>query len=163
MNTLSKKVILLGHFGVGKTSLIKRYVHQKFSEEYLTTIGVKIDKKVVNINGREISMLIWDIAGENTQQKVPSSYKLGAHGVIFVFDLTRPSSYENLEEDIVHMQNILPPIPFVLVGNKTDIIDDDQLVTIKDSLPVYKYFFSSAKTGDHVEELFEELGKLMIQ
>lgn len=160
---LSKKIILLGHFGVGKTSLIKRFVHQIFSEEYITTIGVKIDKKVVSLNGKEVSLIIWDIAGENARQKVPESYKIGAHGVIFVFDLTRPSSYQKLAEDIEHMQNILPPIPFILVGNKLDLIDEERMAIIQQTLPDHDYIFSSAKTGAHVEDLFVNLTKLMIQ
>ncbi len=160
--TLSKKVILLGHFGVGKTSLIKRFVHQKFSEEYLTTIGVKIDKKVVTVDGKELSMIIWDIAGETVSQRVPESYKLGANGAIFVFDLTRPSTYEKLEEEIAYLKSILPPTPFVLVGNKVDLVEEDKLNTIKQILPNKNIFFSSAKTGNNVEDLFNSLAKLMI-
>ncbi len=160
---LSKKIILLGHFGVGKTSLIQRFVHQKFSEKYLTTIGVKVDKKVVVIDGRELSMIIWDIAGENTQQKVPESYKLGAHGAIYVFDLTRPSSYDLIEQEVSHLQNILPPIPFVLVGNKLDLLTEEEFNSLRKKLPAYDYIFSSAKTGEGVEEMFFYLAKQMLQ
>ncbi|MCF6352708.1 MAG: GTP-binding protein [Cyclobacteriaceae bacterium] len=160
---LSKKVILLGYFGVGKTSLIQKFVHRKFSEEYITTIGVRVDKKVVTINGREISLIIWDIAGENAHQKVPQAYRMGAHGAIFVFDVTRPSTYDNIEVDIKHMQSILPPMPFVLVGNKKDLISEQKLNDLQKKLPQNDYFFSSAKTGEQVEEAFAKLAKLIVQ
>ncbi|MCF6361364.1 MAG: GTP-binding protein [Cyclobacteriaceae bacterium] len=160
---LSKKVILLGHFGVGKTSLIQKFVHSKFSEKYITTIGVKVDKKVVRVNGRELSLIIWDIAGENARQKVPQAYKMGAHGAIFVFDVMRPSTYENIEDDIKHMQSILPPMPFVLVGNKKDLMSEQKLNVLKKALPKNDFFFSSAKTGELVEEMFGKLAKLMTQ
>ncbi len=160
---LSKKVILLGQFGVGKTSLIQKFIHSKFSEKYITTIGVKVDKKVITINGRELSLIVWDIAGESAHQKVPKAYKMGAHGAIFVFDVMRPSTYESIEEDIKHMQSILPPMPVVLVGNKKDLISEQKLNALKKILPKNNYFFSSAKTGELVEDMFDKLAKLMIQ
>lgn len=89
---ISKKVILLGHFGVGKTSLVKRFVVQKFSEEYQTTIGVKINKVV--IGDHHLTMILWDIEGGKSQQHLPPSYFAGAHGIIYVFDLTRPSTWK---------------------------------------------------------------------
>ncbi|MEN8249199.1 MAG: Rab family GTPase [Bacteroidota bacterium] len=159
---ISKKVILLGHFGVGKTSLIKRFVHQKFSDDYITTIGVKIDKKIVKVDDMEISILIWDIAGEHTRQKIPESYKLGAHGTIFVFDVTRPSSYEQLAVDIEHMHSVLPPVPFLLVGNKTDLVDKEEIAALKQTLPEAEYFFTSAKNGDHVDKVFRNLTRMMV-
>lgn len=84
---INKKVILLGKYGVGKTSLIKQYVYQQFSEAYLTTIGVKIDKKIVLVNNNTVNLLIWDIAGESEQVKVPHTYKMGAHAIIYVLTL----------------------------------------------------------------------------
>ena len=78
MSTVSKKIILIGNIGVGKTSLIQRFVHQKFSEEYLSTIGVKVDKKMVQINNRLLSMLIWDVAGDASQKNLNPNYLLGS-------------------------------------------------------------------------------------
>ncbi len=157
----SKKVILLGRFGVGKTSLIERYVRQEFSELYITTIGVKIDKKIVSFKGKDISLIIWDIAGEDVHLKVPKSYKLGAHGVIYVFDLTMPSSYENLEEDIAYMKKIVPPVPFVITGNKLDLINKEELEKVKEKIPKQDYIFTSAKSGNQVEDIFTKIVELM--
>ena len=88
----SKKIILAGSFGVGKTSLFNQFIFNKFDDKYLTTIGVKVNKKIVDIEGRQLSILLWDIAGEVAQDKVPVTYFLGASGVIYVFDLSRPST-----------------------------------------------------------------------
>ncbi len=160
--SVSKKVILIGHFGVGKSSLVKRFVHQKFSEDYVTTIGVKIDKKVVSIDGFEVNMIIWDIAGEDNQKKVPASYRLGAHGILYVFDIGRPSTYENLDNELSYLNEILPNIPFQILANKTDLLSIEERTNVLEKLKDYEIFQTSAKTGEHVDEAFELLAKSMI-
>ena len=162
MPKISKKIILVGSFGVGKTSLMGRFVHHKFSEQYLSTLGVKIDKKVINIDDTELTMLLWDIAGEITQSKVPQSYFLGAAGIIFVFDLTRSSTYLNLASELEYLHKILPGVPYCIAGNKKDLLEDGALEKIKNELPIPCDFFTSARTGEHVEEIFTALGKKMI-
>ena len=159
---VSKKVALLGHYGVGKSSLVKRFVHQKFSEQYITTIGVNIEKKVVEIEKTTVSMIIWDIAGESSQTKVPNAYKLGTHGVIYVFDLTRPDTFQQLEEDVAVLQNTLLNVPILLVGNKKDLLVENTQQEIVDSLPLPPNALCSAKTGENVEALFFELAKQMV-
>ncbi len=148
---------------MGKTSLTRRFVHRKFSEDYATTIGVNIEKKVVNLGNVELSMIIWDIAGETSQNKVPSTYRLGSHGIIYVFDLTRPDTYEHLEEDLFILQNQLPNVPILLVGNKKDTLDEKQQQEIIDELHLPPYALCSAKTGENVEDLFVELAKRMLE
>ena len=160
---ISKKVVLLGRYGVGKTSLIRQFVHQQFSEEYLTSIGVKIDKKVVNVNGTALAMIIWDIAGESSQQKIPSSYKLGSQGVIYVFDVTRASTYEHLENELFELKQILSNVPIRVVGNKKDLLDENELDSILSKLHLGGVTFSSAKTGENVEALFNELALEMLR
>ena len=78
---------------------IYKFLYQKFSDKYMTTIGVKVDKKVIDIDDKTMTMLIWDIAGEVSQDKVPGSYFLGASGIIYVFDLSREGTFENIESD----------------------------------------------------------------
>jgi small GTP-binding protein len=156
---VNKKVILTGSFGVGKTSLFNRFLYSRFSEKYLTTIGVKVDKKVIQIDGREISLLIWDIAGEVFQNKVPHTYFLGASGVIYVFDLTRPITYEHIEEDITYLKKKLPQVVIKIVGNKLDLVEPDQTEGLLAKLPISCDILTSAKTGENVEELFQSLGK----
>ncbi len=158
---LSRKVILIGKFGVGKTSLVRQFVYNKFSEDYMTTIGVKIDKKVVLVKGVEISMLIWDIAGETTQDKVPSSYKLGAHGVLYVFDLTRPTSYENLQTEIQQLKMTLPNVPIRILANKSDLLQPEDYAKIISGLNIQNIAHSSAKTGENIEKTFLDLAHAM--
>ena len=159
---ISKKVILTGSFGVGKTSLFNQFVHSRFSDKYLTTIGVKVNKKVVSVDGEDLSILLWDIAGEVSQDKVPVSYFLGASGIIYVFDLTRPTTYRNIEEDINYLKGLLPDGIVKIVGNKKDLVTENEIEGVKENLALPCDIFTSAKTGENVEDLFVLLGREMI-
>ena len=159
---ISKKIVLTGCFGVGKTSLFNKFLYQKFSEKYLTTIGVKVDKKVIDVNGNKISLLIWDIAGEVAQDKVPQSYFLGSSAIIYVFDLTRPSTWLNIQADIEYLQNLLNGVLIKVVGNKIDLISPGQLENIKSDLPLPWDILTSAKTGENVEDMFYSIGNSLI-
>ncbi|OJJ21173.1 GTP-binding protein [marine bacterium AO1-C] len=163
MPPVSKKVILVGNFGVGKTSLVRRFVFQEFSDEYLTTLGVRIDKKVVELAGNTVNLILWDIAGEVTQTKVPVSYYLGAHGVIYVFDVQRPSSFENIAADLEYIRSKLPDAPICVIGNKKDLISDGELKNLSEQLPVDVSFFTSAKTGENVEKMFAQIAQHMLK
>jgi small GTP-binding protein len=156
--TYSKKIILIGNFGVGKTSLTRQFVYQKFSEEYLTTLGVKIDKKVMERGDDLINLMIWDIAGEVTQTRVNTSYYLGSNGVMYVFDVTRPSTYEQMEADIEYVQKLLPNIPILRIANKADLLSPEQIAQI----PVKYDFLCSAKNNQNVEQAFGKLTEMML-
>ncbi|MFM2268087.1 MAG: hypothetical protein RL757_1528 [Bacteroidota bacterium] len=160
---ISKKVILTGSFGVGKTSLFNRFIYQQFSDKYLTTIGVKVNKKSVFVEENEISLLLWDIAGEVSQDKVPVSYFLGAGGIVYVIDLNRPITFKNMESDIKLLQEMLPDGIVTVVGNKVDLIEPEQLEEIKKTLSMPLNFVTSAKNGDHVEEMFLDLATKLLQ
>lgn len=162
---ISKKVILTGSFGVGKTSLFNRFLYSKFDEKYLTTIGVKVDKKVIEIDGHKLNMLIWDIAGEISQDKVPVSYFLGTSGLVYVTDLTRPITTKNLQSDLKYIREIAPGVTIKVIGNKADLLSEDELTAAKkifNSEEEYD-FMTSAKTGENVEELFRALGQDLIK
>ena len=77
---IQKKVCMIGVFGTGKTSLVQQYVHSKFSEKYHSTVGVKIDRKTVDVNGETVSLVLWDIAGKDAEEDVPASYVRGQIG-----------------------------------------------------------------------------------
>jgi small GTP-binding protein len=160
---ISKKVILTGSFGVGKTSLFNRFINQQFSDKYMTTIGVKVNNKNIKIDDETVSMMIWDIAGEVSQDKVPTSYFLGASGIIYVMDLSRPLTFLNLETDIQFLRDLLPFGTIVIVANKRDLVTDEQLVDIRKELTHSLDYVTSAKTGENVDELFYELGKRFLQ
>ena len=154
----SKKVILSGSFGVGKTSLFNQFIYSQFSDRYLTTIGVKVNKKVITVHDTDVPLLIWDIAGEVSQDKVPTSYFLGASGVIYVFDLTRPLTYKNIASDIEYLKDLLPGGILKIVGNKRDLVTDEEIEAIKEKISVPFDIVTSAKTGENVNELFQLLG-----
>jgi small GTP-binding protein len=159
---VSRKVILTGSFGVGKTSLFTQFIYNKFDEKYLTTIGVKVSKKVLEIDDEEVTILLWDIAGEISQDKVPVAYFLGASGIIYAFDVTRPSTYLNIESDIAYLQKIVPDATIRLVANKKDLISAEQIEEIKAKIPLPIDIFTSAKTGENVEALFLDMGKALL-
>ena len=159
--SMTKKVILIGHFGVGKSSLVRQFVHQQFSEDYITTIGVKIDKKEIDVAGTPMKLLIWDIAGEDTQQKVPQSYRLGAHGALYVLDVTRPSTYNQLNQELKILAELIPNIPVMVLANKQDLVDPGQLRDIMSSLPV-NALPTSAKSGSNVEQAFQNLAAQLL-
>ena len=161
--TISKKIILTGSFGVGKTSLFNQYIHSIFDNKYLTTIGVKVSKKTIDIDGRELSMLIWDIAGEVSQDKVPLSYFMGAEGIIYVFDITRQSTVANLKTDLEYLKKIVPNSTTRIVGNKKDLLDADQIAAFLAEHDLKPDILTSAKTGENVAQLFYDLGAAMLQ
>jgi small GTP-binding protein len=159
---MNKKVILTGSFGVGKTSLFNRFIYNQFNEKYLTTIGVKVNKKTVSVHEKEVALMLWDIAGEVTQDKVPASYFLGTSGIIYVIDLSRPSTFANIEADLNYLRQIQPKAVIYLVGNKRDLISSEiALSEILRQLPVAINVITSAKEGTNVEHLFDELAREM--
>jgi len=156
----SKKIILLGHFGVGKSSLIRQFVENSFTTDYKVTIGVHILKKDVNIAPDEtVSLIIWDLEGYDDIKKTRASYLLGTHGFIYVFDVTRPATFENLEDDITYLTNQYAGTPLKVVGNKIDLLPKDYLKENATDFSVAPDFFTSAKTGDKVDALFTTLAK----
>ncbi len=159
---LKRKICMLGAFSVGKTSLVSRYVLSMFSEKYLTTVGVKIDKKTVEVNGQEITMLIWDLYGEDAVQQIRSSYVRGAAGYLLVADGTRPDTLETVRRIHTRMVTELGPLPFVLMLNKCDLqdewrIDADALEALQDE--GWAVQRCSARTGEGVEEGFRTLAQ----
>jgi small GTP-binding protein len=159
---ISKKVILTGSFGVGKSSLFKQFIFNKFDDKYITTINVVVDKKEITVDEVQVTILLWDIAGEVTQDKVPLAYFKGAHGVIYVFDLTRPQTYKNVASDLAYLRKLAPDIVVKVVGNKKDLVSLEQIQDICASLGVPCDMTTSAKTGENVELTFEQLTREML-
>ena len=160
---ISKKIILTGSFGVGKTSLFNKFVYNRFDEKYLTTIGVKVNKKSIDVEGKEVSLLLWDIAGEVSQDKIPNSYFLGSSGIVYVFDLTRPSTYKNISSDIEYLKGMSSDALIKIVGNKSDLSTPEKIEEIKASLATPCDIITSAKTGENVEDLFYSMGKAFVE
>ena len=153
---IRKKILLLGDFSVGKTSLVRRYVDGAFDDKYLTTIGVKISKKMFNIEGVESEMLIWDIEGSTPSKKISLGYYKGASGAIFVADISRRETVQNLKEHKEIFLNENPDAKFVVAYNKSDKLNEIALENIELDDEI---FLTSAKDDSNVEELFVKLMK----
>jgi small GTP-binding protein len=157
---IQKKIALLGAPGVGKTSLVRRFVESIFDEKYLTTIGVKVDKKLVRAGDQDVMLMIWDVAGSEESFGVPSSYVRGSAGYLLVIDGTRPETVESALEIVEQVERDLGPIPFVPVLNKADLagawrLEDAQLSPLL--RPGQPPIRSSALSGEGVESAFLRL------
>lgn len=159
----SKKIVLVGHFGVGKSSLIRRFVKNTFSDDYLVTIGVHIVKKTLQIENQEITLIIWDIEGKEDMQKLRPSFLLGTSGFIYVFDATRESSYLNLQSEINFIETNYPKINLVTVANKIDLLEKPVLLNTIATHKLRVDYISSAKTGENVENIFNAIAKNLIK
>lgn len=160
---LQKKICLLGSFAVGKTSLIQRYVDSMFSDQYHTTVGVKIDKKLLSIESQSIMLMIWDLAGEDAFTQLKTTYLRGISGYIVVADGTRKSSFDIASGLHQTVKNEIGDVPAVFAINKSDLIEqwhteqEEQLKTL--GHPIFR---TSAKTGENVENMFLTLGQNMV-
>ena len=161
---------MIGPAFSGKTSLVKRYVFKKFSDDYKVTVGLDFQSKTIQMNGKYISLQIWDTAGTEMFQSLSASYYRNSAGAIVVFDVTDEKSFESLDtwinfyrenkdrtkEDLIY-----------LVGNKVDL--DNRVISEKDaknylmSKGLKNYFEVSAKRGDNVDKLFNSLAKDIFQ
>ncbi|WP_372682134.1 Rab family GTPase [Desulfosarcina sp.] len=163
---IKKKICMLGAFAAGKTSLVQRYVHSLFSEKYHTTVGVKIDKKPVNINGTSADLLLWDIYGEDDFQAVRSSYLRGASGCLLVVDGTRRSTLDTAHDLLKRTQETVGHIPVIFVINKSDLMDTWEIEPIqlealeKQGMLIVQ---TSAKDGSGVEKAFTTLAEMMLE
>lgn len=163
--TVQKKVCVLGAFAVGKTSLVGRFVKNVFDERYLTTVGVKIDRKDVEAGDETVRMVLWDIQGEDELQPIRPSYMKGASGCLLVVDGTRPETLDVARRLKVWGQANAGDIPFLMLLNKSDLtaewaLQDGDLQG--DGRPGCRVIATSAKTGEGVEEAFRILAEKMI-
>ena len=157
---LSKKVTLIGPFGVGKTSLFRRYIDDAFSEDYKSTLGVQIEKKTIKMpNGVELSLILWDTEGHMKISEGRSAYLMGSHAFIYVFDLTRIDTYKDINTQLDFLKKNFPNIPVKVVGNKLDTVFKTKVIqSLKDENVKYNHL-TSAKTGMQVEALFNEIAQ----
>ncbi len=160
-----KKICILGTPGVGKSSTVARYVKGIYSEAYHSTIGVKIDKKNIRYDNLDVTLILWDLAGEDSFEKYRQAYLRGASGLIFIADGTRPETLQHaLAMQQYSLQNIESPIPHILLINKKDLINQWKIPqTLIDTLAQeHTLFLTSAKTGETVDEAFQLITQLML-
>lgn len=162
------KILLLGDGSVGKTSLMKRFVYNQFSEEYVSTIGVNVVKKTVTINGRDVIFLIWDILGQRSHSELHRNFYMGAQGALAVGDLTRPETITSLNSWLTHLFENEGRLPVVVLGNKSDLLEPGSATNNEGEIikVAYNYnspyFLTSAKTGENVETAYSDLGRRIL-
>ncbi|MDG1332503.1 MAG: GTP-binding protein [Crocinitomicaceae bacterium] len=154
MREISKKIVLLGNESVGKTSLIKQYVHSIFNEEYLSTIGINISKKSVVLGDVTYKLLIWDVAGDLMNEQLYDAYLRGTHAFLLVFDSTREETYHAIIKELEVLNSYFPEVNKVIIGNKMDLLEGNA-----PSFDADFDLLTSAKTGENVEDAFLDLAK----
>lgn len=160
MNANAHKVCMLGDFGVGKTSLVARFVRSTFSDRYLTTVGVKVDSKEVTLaDGVVRKLVVWDIAGRSALDALGLHYLRGASALLLVADGTRESSLSSALNLLMQSRAVLPDALVALAVNKLDLVERWEvapatLAELRRSLPVFE---TSALSGDGVESVFADL------
>jgi len=162
---LQKKICMLGSFAVGKTSLVRRFIESIYSDVYQTTVGVKVDKKNVQVNGADLTLMLWDIYGEDDYQKMRWTYLRGTHGYLLVADGTRKATIDKACSLEQRVREEIGVIPFVFVINKCDLSQDwevDSALEAQLTEKNWSLLRSSAKTGEGVEEAFALLARKMV-
>ena len=169
-----RKICLVGEAGVGKTSLINRYVKNEFSDVYITTIGTKVSKKEIYIDFPEekvkvkVVLMIWDIMGEKSfRSLLKEAYFDGAKGILAVCDITRKETLGELEEWVESVIKITGKIPIIFLANKSDL-EENKAITLDDMTQLakkygqYPCYLTSAKTGSGVEQAFKKLAWMIV-
>lgn len=163
---IRKKMVMIGASGVGKTSLVSRSVFGIFSPNYRKTVGVCIDKKVIEVDGQTATLMLWDLQGEDEHSKIRTSYVTGSSGFFLVADGTRSQTLDvavRLRDEVLEL---VPDIPFVLLVNKSDLrlawqVSTERLETLRAT--GWDVVETSAKDGQGVEDAFDRLGRRMLQ
>jgi small GTP-binding protein len=151
---LKKKICMVGAFGVGKTSLVRRFVDSMFDERYLSTVGVKIDRKDVTVGEQSVRLILWDLAGEDDLAQLKISHLHGASGYILVVDGCRATSLAKAIELRQRIKEHLGTLPFVVVLNKADLREQWEIQDGAVAERGWPTFETSAKTGSGVEAMF---------
>jgi hypothetical protein len=161
-----KKICMLGSYGVGKTSLVARFVHSMFADKYQTTVGVRIDKKVLEIDGHDLTLMLWDMAGEDDGAPVKLNQLKDASGYLLVADGTRGKTLDVARSIQQRVESEIGARPFLLLINKADVretweIPERAWADFADS--GWTIVETSAKSGLHVEAAFTTLSSRMLK
>jgi len=162
MELYKLKICLMGEPGVGKTSLIRRFVYGAFPESYLKTIGTNVYKKEIKKNGNRYVLMVWDIMGEESfRQILKTSYFFGSDALIAVADVTREDTLDAIKDWVNAAESVInKKVPIILLVNKADLewkVKEEQVKKIADEIGAIEYMFTSAKRGDNVNEAFERI------
>ena len=167
-NSVLFKVITAGEGGVGKTTLLYRYVKGKFLADTKMTLGVEFFMKTLQIEERDINLQVWDFGGQEHFRPLLRNYSKGARGALLLFDLTRPSSLEKIDQWVHICREENPDIPIIFLGTKSDLtesitVDDNFALTFPEKYNFFKYLKISSKTGENVNLAFELLSRELLK
>lgn len=162
MQVVQRKICLLGDFSVGKTSLVRQYVEGLFDDKYLSTLGVKVSRKLIDRPQKQVKLLLWDLAGgDDYSEGIGATYLHGAVGALLVCDLTRRETLSTVAEYAKQFQNTSGDAPIIVIANKVDLMGQREISTSElealANLLKTEYLLTSAKTGEAVESAFEKL------
>ena len=160
------KLLTLGNSMVGKSSLIAKFIENKFFNSYISTIGIDFFKKKVEIGDNEIDLQIYDSAGQEKYKSISKQYYHNSEGILLVFDLTSQESFVALDDWIEDLEKVEKDLPIILVGNKSDLdgrdVSEEEINKIIHDKK-FEYFETSALNGSNVNEAFLKLTELVIK
>ncbi|HEV8595844.1 MAG TPA: Rab family GTPase [Thermoplasmata archaeon] len=173
LKNVKMKICLIGEEGVGKTSLIRRYVFSQFDEKYLRTVGTMVSKKVVDLGPVEgtmfkLHMLVWDIMGRRDFMSLyKEAYFSRARGILAVCDMTRPETLDALNEWMEGINSSIGEAPMIVLANKKDMgenlrVDEDDILALCE-LHAAPYLLTSARTGENVEVAFQKIAEMAVR
>lgn len=166
---------LVGDFGVGKTSLIRRFVDRQFSDQYLSTVGVKISRKNIELldvkpqEKLDLQMLIWDLEGHTKFKAIAPSYLQGSSGAVIVADVSRQETIDRIPEHLQLFASVNPKGSVIIALNKSDLVDEDKLAKLFELVEdlaqeqILGIYTTSAKTGKDVDVIFQKLAYKMVE
>lgn len=158
------KGVMIGDSGVGKTALLMRFCERVFEDNYVSTIGVDVKKRVLNVDGHKVKLQLWDTAGQERFRTITQSYYRGADGIVIVFDLTDMESFTNVKHWVKDINRTNDSSTKILVGNKLDLNREvsKDVATAYASKMGFRYFETSAKSGSNVDSTFLEFARILL-
>jgi len=164
------KIILVGDYGVGKSTSIHRFVENKFKANYVPTLGVQVTKKSIMVNGHNIDLMIWDLAGQDRYAMVRQRFYANTEGILMLYDITRLSSLKNIKKWNAEVSRFVKNIPIILIGNKIDLLEqrevrnaDVKRFLAENNINIHLKIKTSAKDGVNTENAFHFLVKRIMQ